>query len=315
MFLSSSDHHEPLFWLGGRAIRTVPLLLGLYIFATVAVALLMATAHQDIVQLFVYNSNAVAHGEVWRLLSYTFINGPSVWFALEMGMFFFFGRLIEIGIGSKSFALFYGGLVILQGVLFQVADLFGQSSEAHGIEMISMALFAAFAAMVPSAPFFFGIAARWMLLLLIGISELQLLAEKQWLSMIQLCCLSGAAIFYMKKSGYREPLYFFSSDQLKKLMKPVLPKPMALPLPTTAKEDHRFTGSTIVATMPTADKKRVADVPLSRLQVENKKNISMLHVDQLLDKINATGLNSLTEQEKAKLEAARAALLERDQEG
>jgi hypothetical protein len=40
----------------------------------------------------------------------------------------------------------------------------------------------------------------------------------------------------------------------------------------------------------------------------------MIHVDQLLDKINATGLSSLTDQEKEKLEAARLALLQRDQE-
>lgn len=314
-FSSSSHDQPPLFWLSGRPIHTVPFLVSLYVTATIGMALLLAAGRNDLVQLFVYNSTAVAHGELWRLVTYPLINPPDLWFALEMGMLYYFGRLVESGIGSKTFALFYGGLILLQSLLFQVAHLLGHPTEAHGVEMVGMALFAAFVTMLPSASFFFGIAARWMLLLLLGLSSLQLLAAHEWISMVQLLSLSLAAVFFMKGRGYQEALYFFPSNELERLMKRSLSKPVTLPPPERQEGDRRFTGSTLIASLPTESLRQSKASLASTFQQETKKNSSMLHVDQLLDKINATGLSSLTDQEKEKLEAARLALLQRDREG
>lgn len=308
-----SRDQQPLFWLSGRPIHAVPFLIGLYLAATIGVALLLAAGRQDVIQLFVYNTTAVAHGQLWRLATYSLINPPSLWFALEIGMLYYFGRLVEAGIGSKSFALFYGGLILLQGILFQVAHFFKYPVEMEGIQMAGMALFAAFVTMMPSLSLFFGVAARWMLLLLLGLSALQLLAEHQWVAMGQLLLLSLAAVFYMKGRGYREALYFFSSNELEKVIKAALSKPVTLPPPARQAEEHRFTGSTLVASLPAESLKEPKAFPISPLQREAKKNNAMIHVDRLLDKINATGLSSLTDEEKEKLEAARLALLERDQ--
>jgi len=129
--------------------------------------------------------------------------------------------------------------------------------------------------------------------------------------MVQLLTLSMAAIFFMKKNGYREPLYFFSSSKLETLIKQSLSRPITLPPPKIEEGDYHFTGSTFVASMPEENFKKSANA-LPAVEQETKENFSMIYVDQLLDKINATGLNSLTEQEKEKLEAARMALLERD---
>jgi hypothetical protein len=252
----------------------------------------------------------VAHGQLWRLVTYPLVNPPSFWFALEMVMLYYFGRLVEWGIGSRSFVLFYGGLVLLQGVLFQLTHLIGYPTEAHGIEMISMALFAAFVAMYPSASFFFGIAARWMLLLLLGLSSLQLLAEHQWISMLQLLALSITAVFFMKWKGYQEALYFFSTTD--HTIKELVAKPVKLPPPETQREDRYFAGSTFLTSLSTENPNKSAPSLLPSFQQETKKSVSMIHIDQLLDKINATGLSSLTHQEKERLEAARLALLERD---
>ncbi len=314
-FSSSSRDQQPLFWLSGRPIHTVPFLVSLYVTATIGMALLLAAGRQDLVQLFVYNSTAVAHGELWRLVTYPLINPPNLWFALEMGMLYYFGRLVESGIGSKPFALFYGGLILLQGLLFQLAHLLGHPTETHGMEMVGMALFAAFVTMVPTVSFFFGIAARWMLLLLLGLSSLQLIAEHQWISMVQLLALSVAAVFFMKGRGYQEALYFFPSSELENTVKRSLSKPVTLSPPERQDGDRHFMGSTLVASMPT-ESLTPSTAPLTpALQQESKKKSGvMIHVDQLLDKINATGLSSLTDQEKEKLEAARLALLQRDQQ-
>ena len=315
MFSSSSSRdQQPLFWLSGRPVHTVSFLVSLYVAATIGMALLLAAGRQDLVQLFVYNSTAVAHGELWRLVTYPLINPPNLWFALEIGMLYYFGRLVESGIGSKSFALFYGELILLQGLLFQLAHLLGHPTEAHGMEMVGMGLFAAFVTMVPNASFFFGIAARWMLLLLLGLSSLQLLAEHQWISMIQLLTLSVAAVFFMKKRGYQEALYFFSVNGLENAIKRSLSKPVVLPPPERPEGDRRFMGSTLVASLPTESLNPSTASLAPAFQKKTKKSSPMIHVDQLLDKINATGLSSLTDQEKEKLEAARLALLERDRE-
>ena len=316
MFSSSSSRdQQPLFWLSGRPIHAVPFLVSLYVTATIGMALLLAAGRQDLVQFFVYNSTAVAHGELWRLVTYPLINPPNLWFALEMGMLYYFGRLVESGIGSKPFALFYGGLILLQGLLFQLAHFLGHPTETHGMEMVGMGLFAAFVTMYPSASFFFGIAARWMLLLLLGLSSLQLLAEHQWISMVELLSLSVATIFFMKWRGYQEVLYFFPSSELENIVKRSLSKPVTLPPPQRQEGDRRFMGSTLIASLPTESLNPSTASLDPAFQQKTKKSSSMIHVDQLLDKINATGLSSLTDQEKEKLEAARLALLQRDQEG
>lgn len=304
-----SRNQQPLFWVGGRPIHAVSFLVSLYVLATVGTALLLAVGRQDLIQLFVYNSAAVAHGELWRLITYSLINPPSISFALEIGALYFLGRFVEVGIGSKNFALFYGGLILLQGILFQLAHALGYPAEAHGMQMASLALFAAFVAMVPSGLFFFGIAARWMLFLLLGLSALQLLAEHQWTSMVQLLVLSAAAVFFMKKQGYSEPLYFFSS---KGLVNPSMSKPVVLPPPKAQASIPPFAGPKVLASFSVEGAQKAVETFSAAPVQKKKKNSPILHVDQLLDKINATGMESLTGEEKERLEAARMALLERD---
>lgn len=310
MLPSFSRDPRPLFWFYGRPIRAVTLLLSFYLIATIGVSLLLAAGQRNVVQLFMYHGAAVAQGEIWRLLTYSFVNVPSLWFGLEMVMFYYFGKVVEAAIGSKKFFVFYGGMILLQGLSFQVAQWVGYPSEVQGTGMISMGLFAAFTAIYPGATFFFGIPARWMLLLLLGFSGLQLLAEHQWMLMGQLVILSCVAVFWMKKEGYREALYFFSSMKLGGFKG--YKKPAVLPPPEMHEGDRHFTGSTVVASLPVEDAVVSKNRVTPEHEKENKREISMTYVDQLLDKINRTGLSSLTAQEKEKLEAARLALLKRD---
>jgi hypothetical protein len=105
---SSSPAHnkESLLWLSGRPIQAVSFLLSLYLIAAIGIAFLLAIGRQDVIQIFIFNSKSVAHGELWRLVTYNFVNPPSIWFGLQMAMFFFFGSLIESANGCRTFAIF-----------------------------------------------------------------------------------------------------------------------------------------------------------------------------------------------------------------
>jgi membrane associated rhomboid family serine protease len=308
----SSSNQQPLFWFNGHRIYTAPLLVSLYVVTTVVTAILLALGRDDLLQFFVCNNSALAHGELWRVATYSFVNPPSLSLALEIGLLYYFGRLVESGIGSRAFLLFYGGSILLQGLLFQLTPLLGQKGDLHGIQMVNMGLLAAFVTMYPSASFFFGIAARWILLLLLGLSSLQLLAEHQWISMTQLLTLSLAAILFIKSKGYRERLYFFSSKALEKPTNRSISKPITLPPPEQASSDHYFTGSAMIASLPRKSLKKSSASLAPALRQQTKKSSSTIDLDQLLDKISATGLSSLTDREREALEAGRLDLLKRD---
>ena len=301
-------------WLASWPVPLATLLVVLYGSSMVAVAVLLAAGRNDIVQALVYSSTAVAHGQIWRLVTYPFVNPPTIWFALEMVMLYYFGRVVEAGLGSRIFALLYAGLMLLNAGLLQLASSVGFAGETSGVQVVNFAIFAAFVTMHPRAPFFFGFAARWMLVALLALSSLQLLADHQWWAMIQFVVVSASSILFMKWRGYREALFTLPISPLSNLVPRAMPEPAAITASRNERQDHRFTASTLVTSFASpnaapkkeqAQQAKIASEPTSQASM-------MVTIDQLLDKISQTGMTSLTDQEKAKLEEARMALLKRD---
>src|SRR5947208_98655 len=80
----------------GENLRSINILL----FLTVAFFFLEYQDAQKFARLFSFDGNAVAHGEVWRLLTYQFTMAGQGWFAFPRPLVLFFTLLLLYLMGT-----------------------------------------------------------------------------------------------------------------------------------------------------------------------------------------------------------------------
>jgi membrane associated rhomboid family serine protease len=291
-----ASEEEPLFHLGEIPVRLITLLVALHSAAMIAVSLVLASGHPGWIDLLIYNSSAVAHGQIWRLVTYAFVAVPSVWFLFEMLMLWYFGREVENGLGWKRFAILYAGLIVLGPLLLQAFGYAGIPQNFAGAQEVNFAIFAAFAAMHPGAQFFFGVAARWVFLGLLAISSLQRLADHKPAEVVVLLCSSLLAILLMRRAGYEEPL---------------LGHRFSWSIPGMKGKRHGFSvvkgGLSASSGGATASKEQSGGKNPNTASAHDPEQ----EMDRLLEKISRTGIESLDAAERAALERARRAILQR----
>lgn len=278
---------EPLFHLGEFPVRLITLLVAMHSAAMVAATLLLASGQGALLDYLAYNSAEVARGQVWRLVTYAFVAGPSVWFLLEMLMLYYFGREVERGLGWRRFAVLYAGLILLAPLLLQAVSFSGRAQGFAGAQELNFAIFAAFTAMHPGAQFFFGVAARWVFAGLLAISALQDLAGHQPSRVLVLVSSSLLAVVLMKRSGFTEPL--FGLSQWWRLPDFLKPRPRLSVVEGGKSASVGKKGGS--KARPTIDPEE--------------------EMDRLLEKISRKGIGSLSAEERNSLEQARQAILQR----
>ena len=185
------------------------------------------------------------------------------------------GREVEQFLGRRGFLRLYlcllliGPLVLTAAGWFMPAILFGSSTLHFGI-------FIAFALLYPSAGIFFGLAARWVAIILLAIYTLQGFANNDWERLIVLWTTTPFVFLFVQHARGRISLPSFSFFERK-------PK------------------FTVVAPPPNRRRDLEADDDLES-------------IDPLLDKIARSGMGSLTAKERARLEKAREALIRKDRQ-
>ena len=280
---------EPLFHLGEFPVRLITLLVALHSAAMIAVSLVLASGHASWIDLLVYSSAAVAHGQIWRLVTYAFVAVPSVWFLFEMLMLWYFGREVENGLGWKRFAILYAGLILLEPLLLQGFGYAGIPQTFAGAQELNFAIFAAFVAMHPGAQFFFGVAARWVFLGLLAISALQRLADHKPAEVLVLLSSSLLAVLLMRRAGFDEPL---------------LGEHFRWAIPGMKSSPSRFSSMKGGISAAASGKKGGGNaIPVASTPDPEQE------MDRLLEKISRKGIGSLDAAERAALEQARQAIL------
>ena len=284
-----ASEEEPLFHLGEIPVRLITLLVALHSVAMIAASMMLATGHAAWLDLLLYKSTEVAHGQLWRLVTYVFVATPSVWFLFEMLMLWYFGREVENGLGWKRFAILYAGLILLGPLLLQAFGYAGIPQTFAGAREVNFAVFAAFVAMHPGAQFFFGVAARWVFLGLLAISSLQQLADHQPAQLLVLLSSCLLAILLMRRAGFEEPL---------------LGHHLRWSIPGLKGSRQGFSvveGGRSAASGSKGARKSAEAAPVDPEQ----------EMDRLLEKISRKGIGSLTAAERDSLERARQAILQR----
>lgn len=271
----SPENYDPITWVGRVPVYATTIIVALYVVSMVGVAIALASGAEGALGKLTFDTESVLRGgELWRCLTYAFVNPPDPWFLISLVMLYIFGRDVEQYLGRKGFVRLYLGFLLLGPSLLLAASLVTSQSLSLTQSWANFAVFLAFAALYPGAQLLFQITAKLFALVLLGISVLQLLAGRQWIEMLVL--LATALLAYCAiRSGSALNLDFVAR------LRPV---------------SHRTKGPRLRVV------KNPDDEPVDPHRI----------IDPLLEKISRDGLASLTRREREQLEHARAVLLEQE---
>jgi membrane associated rhomboid family serine protease len=275
----SRDDYQPYGYIGRIPLFTPTILVILYVAFMAAFALIIAAHGPDFTPILAYDSTWVIHSyQVWRLFSYAALNGPSIWFAVEMYLLFSFGREVEKFIGRRAFAMLYLSLVAVAPCVLSAAGPWLPSTFL-GSGAVNFAIFVAFATIYPNAEIFIVLRAKWIALVILGIFTLADLRDHDLVDLLVLWTTSLTAFLFIKylrgQVRFSLPNFFRLRRSRRNLR--VLPTP-----PSASQRKLPSPGEDVIES-----------------------------IDPLLDKIAKHGIGSLTDREREKLEQARAALLKK----
>lgn len=258
--------NEAWFRLGTVDVTTTLLIIGLGAISIV----LWAIAPDAMAQLRL-DPSAVRSGQVWRILTWPLYNEPNLWAVLALVFFYFFGRELERLMGRTRFLWYCLMLTVVPGIAATALDI-----EAAGLATIQLACFLAYVVIYPQARSFFNIP-LWVLgAVLLGIEVLQLVGMRMYGALLLLFISCAAAVLTLSAFGLTGSIPWLKA-----------PRP------------RRRSGRKLHA---------VADPPPSVFRPpaapRSGERLHQADIDMLLDKIAAEGIDSLTPEERRRLDEA-----------
>jgi membrane associated rhomboid family serine protease len=279
--LSSFNEDRPVTYFRGHPIYCATILTVAYAIGVLFTFLAQALGWDTIVSLLAFDyARSILGGQLWQIFTYSFITEPN--FFSIIGLLFLYVSAVEIEkyIGKARFLTLYGVIVLIPVVSLTALGLFlNYSRPFFGQTQVMIGLFIAFCTLYPGVQWGGFLTAKWVAIASLVLSSAIDLSSSAWVSLGELWLISGFSFGYIRflQRGGELPSFRLPLRRRAKLR--VVQKPKSRSRPSTID----------VAGNETAE------------------------IDPLLDKIAKHGLSSLTSQERAALERARAKLLEKDQ--
>lgn len=272
------EHCEPLTWVGRVPVYLATAIAAAHGVTMVLSALAMAAGAQWFFDVFVFSTTDALRGlKLWQFVTYAFVSVDPrqfLWTAIQLFLLAIFGRDVEQYVGRRSFFWMYVTLLLAAPVYYCLLSLTGRSFVYSGSDALHFAIFVAFAALYPRAEIFFGLQARWLAAILLGVNSLQLIAIQQPARLGALLLECAVAVAWMVKEGVGG---------------------FSLPSPAGFLQKRHSA-------------RRLKVVP----KVSDEEPEVHESIDPILEKIARQGIGSLTRGEREKLEKARAVLLEKE---
>jgi membrane associated rhomboid family serine protease len=272
-----SEENQPLAWVRGYPLYAAHLIVAVFVVSMLVTTLLLAVGLGAVLGWLTFTSTQVWQGQIWRVVTYGLVNPPTLQFVIDMFMIVWFGREVEKFFGRRIFLQLFASVYLVTPLLFSALGL-ATTLRLSG-ETGAFALFIAFATLYPNAALLFNILAKWAALVLVGISALMALANRDLVALLALAATCGTAFLFVR---YQQGAFRLPRLRIKRRA----PSLRVLPDP--------------------APKQPSAVAP-----ARGREEATMAEVDALLDKIAKSGIGSLTARERAKLEAAREDLMKR----
>jgi hypothetical protein len=228
----------------------------------------------------------VRDGEIWRLATWPLANPPTeIWVVITLAFFWFIGHAVEGLVGRNRYLILVVAVTIAPAVFVTLLPVnsFPTSLEV-GLSLLASVMFVIFAAQYPSQPFFFGIPAWALALVFVGIDVLRYTGDRLWGTLLLMLTAIALGVVTVRQWGFVERLEFIprfatGTPSPKRGRKP-------------ARGSNRSKTKTVVEGPWGSPAQPAAGPDTAAAQHE---------LDELLDKISASGLDSLTADEKRRL--------------
>lgn len=312
MFRSFFDSgHRPLWVVKGYPVYLATVLTAAHVAALLAAAIVGFGVWSG---WFAFLAGPAASGaQVWRWLTHPFVHSDKgvIWFLLDMIFLYLWGSRIERAFGRKMFAFLYLVLVLAPPLVtwlwFSAA---GTPSLLQGTRLTHFPLFLAFCFMEPTTPFFAphpALQAKYVGTAFFALSVVMLLGERETGVLVAFLVNCALTYFILRRNGLPPRFSAFSEAFV-----------AALPKRPNFKKKQPSRGPLRVS--PKSSASSPAAAPAGRYyepKIKPRPDLypekqAVREVDDLLDKIARSGLDSLTPDERAKLEQASARLKNSD---
>jgi hypothetical protein len=277
---SSYSNNEPL-----TRWNNIPIYLTTILTALFAVGFLLSavaiTSHSPALDWFVSSIPLIPRWSLWRLFTYVFVGELSFFTPFAIFCFYWWSIGIETHLGRATVGILLLLLTLLGPAVGAVWYwVLGVGSVSAGSNSFTAGLLIAFATLYPNSESWFSIPFKWIALACVACGSVMLLGRPLELSqLLASCALGFAYISHAKEMEHDDSVPVF--ERLGKWFKR---KP----------------------------KFRVVPSPAYRPR-QSSSPAETNDLDVLLDKISRNGMDSLTKQERAKLERLREAMIKKDQ--
>lgn len=278
-------HSTPWFKVGDFDVTTTVLVA-----ATCVLSMFVWAIDSSLLEPLVLIADDVRRGQLWRLVTWPVVNTPqSIWTILTIAIFWYFGRELEGMLGRNRFAWF---LLILTVVPAIVATIVGLN--VAGLEYLELAVLLVFIAEYPFARFFFGIPGWVIAAVIVGLQVLVFVGNRDSDGLIFLFAIIATAALAARSFGLATALPWI----------PRLPLPDALS--GTSSSGPRRSSKGKVRGKKRTQSSGVVEGPWKAPPPPPSTPspdtlAAQAELDALLDKISADGLDSLSAEEKKRL--------------
>lgn len=161
---------DPWFRVGTVDVTTTVAVVAVSVFSMILWAI-----EQSWLEPFILWPSRVLDGQIWRLITWPFPEEPDLWVVLLYFIFWMIGSQVERMLGRNRFAVLLLIVTVLTGVFGTLIDV----PEA-GLRTIELCVVLLFIAEYPFVRFFFGIPGWAIGLIIVGIEFLQLIGYDDW---------------------------------------------------------------------------------------------------------------------------------------
>ncbi len=281
-------------WLSGTAPACKAI-----IFINVAVFIAQKFLGRSFEDWFVADSNAIFHGQVWRLITATFLHDPNGFMHILVNMIvlWIFGQEMESFYGTRDFIALYISAAVVSSLVWAVADTFGPDhgmATMYGASGAVMAVAVLYALYYPRREFMvmfvFPVEVWLLLVVYIGYDLIQFLNPNND-RIAYAAHLAGAGFGYLYKVADLRLSRIEKMFRRSPRLRIVSPDPREPAAPVRPSTGPTWSPNPAAATRPSAA------AVISEEQFEER-------FDQILQKIAREGRGALTEEENRVLDEA-----------